>query len=53
MASTYNVRLPAPEILVKGQEFAVVRTRPTYDELQAPEGFPDWLQDGLEAKGAA
>ena len=31
--STYNTRPLLPEILVKGDEWAVVRPRQTYDEL--------------------
>ena len=33
MSSTYNSRLLVPEVLVKGDDFAVVRPRQTYDEL--------------------
>ncbi len=43
MASTYNSRLLVPEILVKGAHFAVVRRRPTYEEMLAAETVPDWL----------
>ncbi len=35
MASTYNTRLLVPEVLVDGDEFRVIRKRPTYDELLA------------------
>lgn len=43
MASTYNLRPLIPEVLVKGGRFAVVRARPTYDELLAQDALPDWL----------
>lgn len=43
MASTYNSRLLVPEILVNGSEFAVIRPRPTYEELIALDKIPDWL----------
>jgi diaminopimelate decarboxylase len=43
MASTYNTRALVPEVLVKGQDFAVVRPRPSYDELIAADRVPDWL----------
>src|SRR5262249_62128973 len=33
MASTYNSRLLVPEVLVKGDEYAVVRPRPTCKTL--------------------
>jgi diaminopimelate decarboxylase len=43
MASTYNTRPLIPEVLVKGDQFAVVRARPSYDEMRALESLPDWL----------
>jgi diaminopimelate decarboxylase len=49
MASTYNARPLAPEVLVKGDRFAVVRRRPTYDEMLRLESLPDWLA-GREAR---
>jgi diaminopimelate decarboxylase len=42
MASEYNSRLLVPEVLVKGAEFAVVRPRPTYDEMLAREAAAPW-----------
>ncbi len=33
MGSTYNIRLPAPEILVCGNNWRVIRPRPTYQDL--------------------
>ncbi len=55
MASNYNTRLLAPEVLVKGAEFAVVRRRQSYEELLAPEQAPPWLAlgDREKARGAA
>jgi diaminopimelate decarboxylase len=44
MASTYNTRLLVPEVMVKGDRYAVVRPRPTYDDLLAADRLPDWLQ---------
>ena len=35
MSSEYNSRPLVPEVLVKGDQFAVVRPRPTYDEMLA------------------
>src|SRR5208282_1589015 len=32
-AGTYNTRLLVPEVLVKGSEYAVIRARPSYEEL--------------------
>jgi diaminopimelate decarboxylase len=43
-AGTYNSRLLIPEVLVKGSQFAVVRPRPSYEELIALDTLPPWLQ---------
>jgi diaminopimelate decarboxylase len=43
MASEYNSRLLVPEVLVKGDQFAVVRPRPSYDDMLAREQAPPWL----------
>ena len=43
MASEYNSRLLAPEVLVRGQAFSVVRARPSYDEMLAREPLAPWL----------
>ncbi len=43
MASTYNSRLLVPEVMVSGDKFAVVRPRPSYEELIAQDVLPDWL----------
>jgi diaminopimelate decarboxylase len=43
MSSSYNTRLPVPEVLVNGTEFAVVRPRPTYDDLIGQDRIPPWL----------
>jgi len=43
-AGTYNSRLLIPEVLVKGAQFAVVRPRPSYEELIALDTLPPWLQ---------
>ncbi len=42
-AGTYNTRPLVPEILVDEGRFAVVRRRPTYDEIIALDVVPDWL----------
>jgi diaminopimelate decarboxylase len=42
-AGTYNSRLLVPEVLVKGAQFAIVRPRPTYEELIALDTLPRWL----------
>jgi diaminopimelate decarboxylase len=45
MASAYNARPPAPEVLVAGSEWSVVRSRLTHDQLIAQDSLPDWLAD--------
>ncbi|MBG51318.1 MAG: diaminopimelate decarboxylase [Alphaproteobacteria bacterium] len=42
-ASTYNTRPLVPEIMVDGTQFAVIRPRPTYDEMLDQDRLPDWL----------
>ena len=44
MASTYNSRPLAPEVMVDGTRFAVVRPRPTIDEMLSAERFPPWME---------
>ena len=43
MSSEYNSRLLVPEVLVKGDEYAVVRPRPTYEDMLARETAAPWL----------
>ncbi|HEX4182705.1 MAG TPA: diaminopimelate decarboxylase [Caulobacteraceae bacterium] len=43
MASEYNTRPLAPEVLVRGDQFAVVRPRPTYEQMLAREPLAPWL----------
>ena len=43
MANTYNSRLLVPEVLVDGDRFAVVRPRPTYDDMLKLDVIPDWI----------
>jgi len=45
MASSYNARPPAPEVLVRGEEWSIVRARLTHDELIAQDRIPGWLAD--------
>ena len=44
MASTYNTRPLAPEVMVDGTRFAVIRPRPTIDEMLSAERFPPWME---------
>ncbi len=45
MSSSYNARPPAPEVLVKGQEWSIVRPRQTHDDLIAQDRIPGWLAE--------
>jgi len=45
MSSTYNVRRLVPEVLVNGDSYAVVRRRPSYEEMVALESLPAWLAE--------
>ena len=42
-ASSYNSRPLVPEVLVDGDKFAVIRRRPTHQEMFRLESVPDWL----------
>ncbi|WP_106746361.1 diaminopimelate decarboxylase [Yoonia maritima] len=44
MASEYNSRPLIPEVLVDGDQFAVIRPRPTYEEMIARDTLPPWLK---------
>jgi diaminopimelate decarboxylase len=41
-SGTYNTRRLVPEVLVKGDQFSVVRERPSYDHLIGLDSFADW-----------
>jgi diaminopimelate decarboxylase len=43
MSSAYNARPPAPEVLVRGERWSVVRPRISDDALIATDRIPDWL----------
>ncbi|WP_411817045.1 diaminopimelate decarboxylase [Hyphococcus sp. DH-69] len=42
-SSQYNSRPLIPEILVNGDEYAIIRRRPTFDEMTALERYPEWM----------
>ncbi|HEX9933280.1 MAG TPA: diaminopimelate decarboxylase [Allosphingosinicella sp.] len=46
MASTYNSRALAPEVLVDGSRWAVVRERRSFEAFLADEKVPDWVGSG-------
>lgn len=43
MASEYNSRPLVPEVLVHGDQFAVIRPRPDFDEMINRDTIPEWL----------
>jgi len=43
MASEYNTRPLIPEVLVNGDHFAVIRARPSFDEILNRDTIPEWL----------
>ena len=43
MASEYNTRPLVPEVLVSQDHFAVIRPRPTFDEILKRDSIPEWL----------
>lgn len=43
MSSEYNSRPLIPEVLVDGDRFAVIRPRPTLQDMLSREALPDWL----------
>ena len=43
MASEYNTRPLVPEVLVHEHQFAVIRARPTFDEMINRDTIPEWL----------
>jgi diaminopimelate decarboxylase len=43
MSSTYNTRPLAPEVMVRGENHAIVRARPSYHDMIALDRLPDWM----------
>ena len=42
MASTYNARPHVPEIMVRGEQFSIVRARQSIEDMMRAESFADW-----------
>lgn len=42
-ASQYNTRPLVPEVLVSGEQFAVIRKRPNFDQILSAETVPDFV----------
>ncbi len=43
MGSTYNTRLPTLEVMVREAMTAVIRPRPTYEDILSLDQLPNWL----------
>ena len=43
MSSGYNTRPLVPEVLVRGDAFAVIRARPSYEDILSQDRMPEWL----------
>ena len=43
MASEYNTRPLIPEVMVNGDQFCVIRARPTFDEIIKRDIIPSWI----------
>ncbi|MEM9668147.1 MAG: diaminopimelate decarboxylase [Pseudomonadota bacterium] len=43
LSSQYNARPLVPEVIVNGSDYAIIRRRPTFEEMTALERIPDWL----------
>ena len=43
MSSEYNTRPLIPEVLVHGDQFAVIRKRPSFEEIINRDSIPEWL----------
>ncbi|TFL16464.1 diaminopimelate decarboxylase [Jannaschia formosa] len=44
MASEYNSRPLVPEVLVDGDNYAVIRARPSFEEMISRDTIPAWLE---------
>jgi diaminopimelate decarboxylase len=52
MASEYNSRPLVPEVLVKGDQFEVVRARPTFEEMLSRDTIPAWIVASADSEPA-
>jgi diaminopimelate decarboxylase len=43
-SGTYNTRRLVPEVMVNGADYAVVRPRPSYEDVIALDALPPWLR---------
>ncbi len=45
MASEYNTRPPAPEVIVSKDRFVIARPRLTYDDMLGKDCMPEWFEE--------
>jgi len=45
MASEYNSRPLVPEVMVNDDQFAIIRPRPTYEEMLGRDRLPPWIAE--------
>lgn len=43
LSNSYNSRLIVPEVMVKGDQFSVIRQRPNYEDMLKAEAVPEWV----------
>ena len=43
MSSNYNTRPFAPEVMVSGDQFSIIRARQTHDDILHKDIIPDWI----------
>lgn len=53
MASTYNMRPLAAEVMVEGDRYAVVRPRQRFEDLLGADRLPDWMAGDAQQEGRA
>ncbi len=52
MASRYNARPGAAEVMIDGTKIAIVRNRPTFEQTIENESIPPWLTSPKTTEGA-
>lgn len=43
MANYYNTRMLTPEVMVKDMDYAVIRPRPSYEQVLGMDRIPEWV----------
>jgi diaminopimelate decarboxylase len=50
-SGTYNTRPLVPEVMVNGRDYAIVRPRPSYEDVIGLDRLPPWLRDDARQFG--